>query len=159
MVIGAQTHALFHSLYDLKVTQMNIWNSLIRELMLYEFKLKHSASEPSKNICCVKGEGAVDHSTVTNCFKKFCLDRKKLDNKARSSKPNTMDSGHAPSHKSKSSKSHTNLAPHSPVWFYHFHGFGKIFRAAKMCLTLPKYCKTFDSPSKYKNESIIIICQ
>ena len=36
------------------------------------------------NICCVKGEGAVDHSTVTKWLKKFHTGCKKFDNQARS---------------------------------------------------------------------------
>ena len=37
-------------------------------------------------------------------------------------------------------------ASHSPVWFITFTTLGKTHEAAKLCLTLPKYCKTFDSP-------------
>ena len=32
--------------------------------MLYEFKLGHNASEATKNIYCIQGEGAIDHGTV-----------------------------------------------------------------------------------------------
>ena len=35
--------------------------------------------EATKNICFVKDEGAVDHSTVTTLFKKFCSGCKNLD--------------------------------------------------------------------------------
>ena len=49
-------------MYDLKATsQSNVQCSLIRELMLYEFKLSHNAMEANKNIGCAKGEGKVDH--------------------------------------------------------------------------------------------------
>ena len=30
--------------------------------MFYEFKLGHDAVKATENICCVKGDGAVDHS-------------------------------------------------------------------------------------------------
>ena len=40
--------------------------------MLYEFKLGYNSAEAIKNICCVKGEGAVDISAVTRWFKKSC---------------------------------------------------------------------------------------
>ena len=33
--------------------------------MVYEFELGHTAVEATKNICFVKSEGVVDHSTVT----------------------------------------------------------------------------------------------
>ena len=39
--------------------------------MLYKFKLSHHAEEATKNICCMKGKGVADHSTVTKFFKKF----------------------------------------------------------------------------------------
>ena len=51
--------ALFHSVCDLKDTQMNVQYNLIWELILYGF-------------CCEKHEGTVDHSTVTRWLKKFC---------------------------------------------------------------------------------------
>ena len=41
---------------------------LIQLFMLYEFKLGHKAMEVTKNIYCVKGESAVDHSIVTRWF-------------------------------------------------------------------------------------------
>ena len=47
--------------------------------------------EAAENICCAKGEGTVDHSTVTIWFKKFHLDYKNLD-QAGSDKSKTMDS-------------------------------------------------------------------
>ena len=34
--------------------------SLIQELMLYMFERGHSTTEATKNICCAKGEGAVN---------------------------------------------------------------------------------------------------
>ena len=39
--------------------------------MLYEFKQGHNAAEATKNICWVKGEGAVDDSAVTRWLKKI----------------------------------------------------------------------------------------
>ena len=57
---------------------MNMQHSLIWEFMLYKFKLGHNAMKAAKNICA-KDEGAVDHSTVTRWFKKFCLGCKNLN--------------------------------------------------------------------------------
>ena len=39
--------------------------------MIYELKLGHNATEATRNICCGKSEGTMDHSTVTKWFKKF----------------------------------------------------------------------------------------
>ena len=65
VVDGALIHALLYSAYELKATQMNMQHSLIWKLMLYEFKLGYNTMEATKDICCVKDEGVVDHNTVT----------------------------------------------------------------------------------------------
>ena len=77
---------------DLKAAQMNVQHSLIRKLMLYEFEPGHNATEATKNICFAKGEGAVDHNTVTRWFKKFRSGCKNLDDQARSGMPKNMSS-------------------------------------------------------------------
>ena len=33
--------------------------------MLYDFEVSHNTVEATKNICCIKDEDVVDHSTVT----------------------------------------------------------------------------------------------
>ena len=60
--------------------------------MLYKYKLGHNAKEATKNICCTKVEGSVDHSTVTRLFKKFCSDCKNVNNQTWSGRPKTIDS-------------------------------------------------------------------
>ena len=66
MVVGALAScALFHYVYDLKATQMNVQHSLIQEIMLYKFEEGHNAVKATKNFCCEKGEDAVDHTTVS----------------------------------------------------------------------------------------------
>ena len=63
LLVGVLTCcALLHSVCNLKAVQRNVQHSLIKELMLYKFKLGDDAAKTTKNICCVKGEGAVDHS-------------------------------------------------------------------------------------------------
>ena len=52
------------------------------------FKVDPDAMEAIKNICCAKGEGAVDNIS----FKKFCPSFKNVDNQARSGRPKTIDS-------------------------------------------------------------------
>ena len=79
---GVLTHALLHSICDLKAAQINVQCSLIQEFLLYEFELGHNAVKAIKNICCAKVEGAVNHTTVTRWFKKFCFDCKNLDYQA-----------------------------------------------------------------------------
>ena len=73
VVIGVLTYALLYSLCDLKAAQMKVQHSLSQECMLYKCELGHIAMEVTKNICCVKGEGAVDHSTITKWLKNFTL--------------------------------------------------------------------------------------
>ena len=71
-VVGVLTCcALLHFMCDLKAAQINMQCSLIWELMLYEFKLCYDSAEATKNISCTKGEGIVDHSTVTRWFINF----------------------------------------------------------------------------------------
>ena len=60
--------------------------------MQFEFKLDHNAVEVTKNNCCVKGEGKIDHSIVTRLLKKFCLSWKNLNNHVRLDRPKTVDS-------------------------------------------------------------------
>ena len=39
-----------------------------------------------------------------------------------------------------------SLASHNSVWFITFTNPAKAFEPTELCLTLPKYCRTFDSP-------------
>ena len=62
MVVGVQTCCtLLYSGCDLKAEQMDMQYCLIQKFMLYKFELVKA----TKNICCEKGEGAVDHSIIT----------------------------------------------------------------------------------------------
>ena len=69
---------------------MNIEGNLIRKLMPYDFELSHNAAKATKNIFCVKSEGAIDHSTVIRRFKKFRSGWKNLDDQVMLGK--TMNS-------------------------------------------------------------------
>ena len=64
-------------------------DDLIQELMLYKFKLGHNAMETIKNVCCAKGKGVINHSTVNRWLKKFCSGYKKFYDLARSGRPKT----------------------------------------------------------------------
>ena len=59
-------------------------NQHVQELTLYEFELNYKVTEGTKNICCVKAEDAVDHSTETRWLKKFLLGYKNFDDQTRS---------------------------------------------------------------------------
>ena len=49
------------------------------------FNVGHDALKATKNICCAKNEGAIDLTTVTRWFKKFCLvARTSMTSKVRS---------------------------------------------------------------------------
>ena len=153
MVVDALTHIMNCFILQVRAAQAS---SLIWELMLYEFKLGHDTVETIKNICCKKNEGAVNHRKLTRWFKKFCSGCKNLNKQARSNRPKTMDSEDV------FQAVETNLVTlgeyqvssvsHSPVWFITFTTSAKVSRVAKLCLMLPKYCKTFDSSKDYGTE-------
>ena len=69
---------------------MNMQCCLIQELRHYVLELGHNVSEAI--IFCVKGEGAVDHNTVSRGCKKFRSCSKNLGNQVSSSRPKTVDS-------------------------------------------------------------------
>ena len=91
VIVGVLTCcALVHSvIWDLKAIQINMQHGLIRELMLHKFEQSHNTAEATENIYCAKGQGAVDHTTVTRWFKKFHLGCKNLNN--QSDKPKAVD--------------------------------------------------------------------
>ena len=61
---------------------MNVQYSIILEPMLYKFKLGHNAVEATKNICCLKDDGSLDHCKVSRWLKKFHLAYKNLNEQA-----------------------------------------------------------------------------
>ena len=66
---------------------MIVQHCLIRKLILYEFELVHNTMKITQSVCGAKGEGAIDHSTMTRWFKKFRLCYKVVDNQTRSGRP------------------------------------------------------------------------
>ena len=65
--------------------------NLFWDLMLYKFELGYKDVNATNNICCVKGEGAVDHRTETRRFKRFSLGCKYLNDQAKSGRYKTLD--------------------------------------------------------------------
>ena len=61
VVVSALTCVLFHSMCDLKATQINVQCNLIMGIILYEFELGHNTTDITYNICSVKSDGAVHH--------------------------------------------------------------------------------------------------
>ena len=123
---------------------MNAQYSWIQEFMLCEFDQGHNAMEATKNICCTKSEGAVNHSTVSRWFKKFCKGCKNLDDKARSGRPYECGfQGCAPSHRGKSSKYQVSLAAHSLVWLVTFMTLVKVSKDAKIVPHIMKILQNF----------------
>ena len=70
---------------------MNMQYSLIQKLMIYGFQPGHNAMETIKNICCVKVEGPVNHTTLTKWSKKFHSDCNNLNDQTRSNRFETLD--------------------------------------------------------------------
>ena len=123
---------MLHFVSNLKDAKMNVQCNLIWELKLYINWAIMLQKQP-KNICCVKGEGAGDHSRVTRWFKKFCLGCRNLINQVRSGRPKTMCSNWRVSGELSISQSSI---------ICHLHNLPN-------CVSrLPKYSKIFDS-SKY----------
>ena len=52
---------MLQSVCDLTVTQLNVQENLIWELMLNKSKLGHSAIKATKRNCSEKDEGALDY--------------------------------------------------------------------------------------------------
>lgn len=66
MVFGVLTHCLlFHSICHLRPAQMNMQDSPIWELMLYEFKLSYNVVEATRNIIVQKVNAQLINSTVS----------------------------------------------------------------------------------------------
>ena len=153
MVVDALTYcALLHLICNLKAVQMNMQHSLITELMLYGVEQSYNTAEVAKNSCCVKSEGAVDHSIEIKWLKKFRLGCKKFDKQMKLGRPITEDS------MTSLEAIETNLASSTLRVSGKFDlsqssgvcplkTSAKAPRVAKLCLRLPKYCKTFDSPN------------
>ena len=113
--------------------------------MFYMFKLGHNIAEATENICCA------NYSTETRWFKKLWLGCKKLDDHIRSDRPKSVD------YAAMLQAIEANTA--SSTWrvsgkFFTVH-FGLLpsklqQKYREVCLTLLRYCKTFDSPSYFK---------
>ena len=78
--------SLIQSGCDLNVALMNVQRCLIRELLLFEFKLGHNAN------FCVKSERAINHITGTRWFKKFRSGCKKPNDQASTGRAISVDS-------------------------------------------------------------------
>ena len=128
-----------------EIHTVNVLRGLIHESMLYKLELSHNTTEATKNICYVKGKTQL--MTITKKFKKFHWGCKNLDDLARLGRPKIM--GLKAIHYASGVNLvslivyKVSLASHSPVWFITFMNPAK---ESKLCLTLPKYCKTFDLP-------------
>ena len=98
-----------------------------------------------KHLLSAQGEDAVDHNTVTRCFKKFCSDCKNLNNKIRSGKTKTMDSedifqARKANQVSSTQRVSGKLGISQSNMVCHHHSLSK---SIKLCFMLPKYCKNF----------------
>ena len=77
---------------DLKVTQMNMQQNLIREPEFYNFELGDNTTETTQTIFCAKGEDAVNHSRVTRWLEKLRSGCKNFDHHTRSGRLKSVDS-------------------------------------------------------------------
>lgn len=63
----------------------------VRTLLLYEFRLKHTAVEATRNICGAMGEGTVSYHTAKEWFQKFKNGDFNLDEGEHSGRPVELD--------------------------------------------------------------------
>ena len=142
VVVGVLTCcALFQSVWDFKVTQMNMKQSNSGTYALWvQTELCYCGS--NQKICCAKGKSTVNYSTVTRWFMKFHSGFKNLNDQAK----NHGYRGCAWNHRNKLGKYQVSLSFHNTATVITFMTSLKAFEAAEFCLTLAKYCKTFDSP-------------
>ena len=85
MVVGALTDCvLFHSMCDLKDTQMNVKYGLIWDFMLDKFELGHNATK--KHLLCTKWRCS------KQMVEEICSGHKNLNDQARTSRPKTEGS-------------------------------------------------------------------
>ena len=138
--------AWLHSMWNLKATQINTQHSLIQEPMLYESELGHNTTEATKKISCAKGEGTVDHSSVSRWFKKFGSGSSNLDYQANLDRPKTIDFK-AVTQAIEAHSENIRWAWHLIVQCNLSLSLSKASKVAELCLMLPKYCRTFDSLS------------
>ena len=57
---------------------MYVQSSPVLELLLSEFKLEQNPTKVTKKICYAKGEGAIDHNTLTRWLNEFILSKFEL---------------------------------------------------------------------------------
>ena len=127
---------------------MNVQHSLIREFMLYEFKLGCNFIEVTKNISA-KVKVTVDHCLVTRWFKKFCLVCKNLDDQAKSGRPKTVDSEAVLQPIEANLVSSTQRVSseldisQSHVIHHHLHEFGKSIQSCRIFSLIVNYINLF----------------
>ena len=114
----------------------------IWELIFYKFELGYNIMVAIKNICCVKGEVAVDHSTVTRWFKRFFSGCKNLDNQAKSGRPRTILQGIETNSVSHTQRVSSKLGISQSSVVHLLHDLTKEPKASRLYVTLPKCFKT-----------------
>ena len=129
---------------------MSVKCSLIQKLMFYKFKLGYNATEVAKNFGCAKDEGAVNHSIVTRWFKKFCSCYKNLNIQASSGCPTRPKNVNSEAmvkaiEAGSSQRVSDQLSISQSSVVCHLHHLSKSIQNCHNYVTLPKYCKTFDS--------------
>ena len=149
MVVGALTLcALLHSVCDFKYAYMNKQHSLIWKLMLYEFQLANNDMEASKNIFLQKVKVQSIREQQPNSWRKFAWVARTSTFRPVGLKPwisRPLSKLSWQNWQVALAEYKVSSASYSPVWFVMFMTLAKTPRTTELCLTLPKYCKTFDS--------------
>ena len=108
-----------------------------------------NTAEATKNICCAKCDGTVDHNTVTKWFKKFCSDFKNLDDQTRSGRCQNKNSKAVlqaiEENLTISTQYQVSSASQHPSMFCHLHNHGKCIQHCQIMPHITKILQTFDS--------------
>ena len=130
---------LLRSVYDFKAGIMNMQLSLHRKFC--KFLQVHTATESTKNICCKKDEGAIDHCTIIWLFKIFYSGCKNVNDQVISERPNYFL---GTVHSSKTTREYqTSSVSHNWGSFFTFPTPAKVSGAVEVYLTWAKYWNLF----------------
>ena len=103
---------------------------------------KHKAPEATKNICCTKGDGTVDRSSVNRRLEKFRSGCKNLNDQARFSRPRIVDSDAVQGETGELHSEDTRRAWHLTVQFSSSPSWPQQMHPVVLNITKPKYNKS-----------------
>ena len=89
--LAIYTHSIFAPSCCLGYLKIEKPNASIRECLLFEFQLEHSAAEVTRNICQAKGQNAISEATTKCCFARFRQENYSLKDMPKSGRPTEIN--------------------------------------------------------------------